>query len=361
MSWQRRVVFAAIHFVLVVCLFACVAWSQETDMDHHAFQIAAINYFGYEGLSLEKVRSVLPLHIGDTLTYATFSRKPINDAVLSAVGKGPTDVNVVCCDDSHRLLVFIGLPGSTSRPFPTNAAPSGEAHLDEAGLHLYEQERSVLEKAVVRGSAGEGDSQGYAISNDPSVKAVKLAMRVYAVEHESELRDVLETAKDPTQRRAAAALLGYARRSQTQADALAKAMNDPDEEVRNNAVRALSLLSAAPGNAQMQINMQSLVNLLYSGLWTDRNKASFLLLDMTNSRNPRVLSLLRKEAMGPLIEGASWTGDTGHNTTFLTILGRIGNIGDDKLNEMLKENNSKDIISAALSSTDTDAPGLKRR
>ena len=361
MNWRRGVGFAAIHFVLAVCLFACVAWSQAADMDHHAFQIGAINYFGYEGLSLENVRSVLPLHIGDTLTYATFSRKPINDAVLSAVGKGPTDVNVVCCDDSHRLLVFIGLPGSTSRPFPTSAAPSSAANLDDMGLHLYEQEMSLLEEAVARGSAGEDDSRGYAISNDPSLKAVNLAMRAYAVERESELRKVLETAKDPTQRRAAAALLGYVRRSQTQADALAKAMSDPDEEVRNNAVRALSVLSGGPGGGQMQINVQPLINLLYSGLWTDRNKASFLLQGMTNSRNPQVLDLLRREAMGPLIEGASWTGDTGHNTPFLIILGRIGNIRDDKLNEMLKENNSKDIISAALSSTDTDVLGLKRR
>ena len=109
----------------------------------------------------------------------------------------------------------------------------------------------------------------------------------------------------------------------------------------------------------MQIDVQPLINLLYSGVWTDRNKASFLLQRMTNSRNPQVLSLLRSEAMGPLIEGASWTGDTGHDTPFLIILGRIGNIPDNKLNQMMRTNNSKDIISAALSSS--DVPGLKHR
>jgi hypothetical protein len=32
-------------------------------------------------------------------------------------------------------------------------------------------------------------------------------------------------------------------------------MNDPDEEVRNNAVRALAVLTAVPGREQLQINV----------------------------------------------------------------------------------------------------------
>ena len=319
-------------------------------MEHHAFKIGAINYFGYGDLPLEKVRSALPLHTGDTLTYATFSRKPVNDAVLNAVGKTPTDVNVVCCDDSHRLLIFVGLPGSTSRPVPSNTAPSGTAHLDNKGLKLYEENKTVLAQAVARGSAGEDDSQGYMISKDPSLKAVNLAMRAYAVQREPELRNVLTNAGDPKQRRAAAELLGYVQRSPSQAKALSNAINDPDEEVRNNAVRALAVLVAVPGSEQLQINVQPLINLLYSGVWTDRNKASFLLLRMTAGPNPQVLRSLRKEAIGPLIEGASWTGDFGHTMPFLIILGRIGSIPDNKLNEMLKSNDTKDITSAALSS-----------
>ncbi|WP_157466550.1 hypothetical protein [Edaphobacter aggregans] len=75
----------------------------------------------------------------------------------------------------------------------------------------------VLGQAVARGSAEEDDSQGYMISIDPSLKAVNLAMRAYALEREPEIRNVLQTAGDPKQRRAAAALLGYVHRSQTQA------------------------------------------------------------------------------------------------------------------------------------------------
>lgn len=342
------------NLALMCCAFlmlTCSGWSQDADMKHHPFQIGAINYFGYGGLPLEKIRSKLPMHTGDTLTYATFSKKPINDAVSAEIGKQPTDVNVTCCDASQHLLIFIGLPGSTSRPVPTAPPPSGDTRLDLKGLRLYEQEQAFLGQAVARGTAGEDDSQGYMVSKDPSLKAVNLAMRSYAIGRELDLRHVLQTASDPKQRRAATALLGYVQRSATQAEALSWAMDDPDEDVRNNAVRALAVLSAVTGKEPLQISVQPLINLLYSGIWTDRNKASFLLLRMTEARNQQVLRSLRKEAMGPLVEGASWTGDPGHSTPFLVTLGRIGAIPDDKLDEMLKSDDKKAIIAAAVSSS----------
>jgi HEAT repeats len=332
--------------------FTGSGWSQDADMDHHPFQIGAINYFGYGGLPLQKVRATLPLHVGDTLTHATFSKKPINDAVLSAIGKLPTDVNVTCCIASQQLEIFIGLPGSTSRPVPSGPVPSGNTHLDPEGLRLYEQEQPLIGQAAVRGTGSEDDSHGYMISNDPSLKAVNLAMRSYAIGRESELRQVLQTSSDPKDRRAAAALLGYVQRSSTQAEALSKAIEDPDEEVRNNAVRALAVLSAATTSDHLQINMKPLINLLYSDIWTDRNKASFLLMRMSEARNPEVLRSLRKEAMGPLVEGASWTDVPGHSTPFLVVLARIGGIPDYKLDELLKSGNTNAIISAAISSSD---------
>jgi hypothetical protein len=326
-------------------------WSQDADMDHHPFQIGAINYFGYGDLPLQNVRATQPLHVGDTLTHATFSKKPINDAVFSAIGKLPTDINVTCCIASQQLEIFIGLPGSTSRPLPIGPAPSGNARLDPEGMRLYEHEQPLIGQAAAHGTGSEDDSQGYMISNDPSLKAVNLAMRSYAIKRESHLIRVLQTSSDPKDRRAAAALLGYVQRSPSQAGALSKAIEDPDEEVRNNAVRALSVLSAATTNDHLQIDVKPLINLLYSGIWTDRNKASLLLMRMTEARNPEVLRSLRKEAMGPLVEGASWADVPGHSTPFLVILGRIGSIPNDKLFELLKSGDKDAIITAATSSS----------
>jgi hypothetical protein len=83
------------------------------------------------------------------------------------------------------------------------------------------------------------------------------------------------------------------------------------------------VLLAATDDAQ-QIDVNPFINLLYSGSWTDCNKASLLLLRVTEARNPEVLRSLRTEAMGPLVEGGSWATVPGHSTPFLVILGRIG-------------------------------------
>lgn len=328
------------------------ACSQGADMEHTPFAIGEINYFGYGDLPLQKVRAALPWHIGDTLTLATFSRKPVEDAIASAIGKPPTDVNITCCDASKHLEIFIGLPGSTSHSVPTSPTPSGNAHLDPEGLSMYQREQPLLMQAIARGTAGEDDSQGFMISNDPALKAVNLAMRSYAVGRESELKQVLQTASDPKDRRAAATLLGYVRSSNTQAEALSQAITDPDNEVRNNAVRALSVLSAATTNDHPRINVKPLIDLLYSGSWTDRNKASLLLLRMTDVPNSEVLDSLRQEALAPLIEGGSWVDVPGHSTPFLFILGRVGGITDQKLDNLIKIGDKDAIIAAATTAAE---------
>lgn len=337
---------------LVVCsiglILALPACSQDADMAHRPFAIGEINYFGYGDLPLQKIRAAVPWHSGDSLTFATFSPKPVENAVQSVIGKSPTDVNVTCCDPSKKLEIFIGLPGSTWHPVPTRSTPSGNTHLDAEGARLYEQEQPLLMQAVARGQAGEDDSKGYSISDDPALKAVHLAMRSYAIHREAELREVLATSGDPKDRRAAAALLGYAQSSNSQAEALSQAIRDPDNEVRNNAVRALSVLSASSSGDHPMINVEPLIQLLYSGSWTDRNKASLLLLRMTDSRNPEVLNALSRKALGPLIEGASWADVPGHSTPFLLVLGRVGGIPDQRLEDLIKAGDKDKIISAAM-------------
>ena len=338
-------------FTLVCCalVLPCIAQSQDADMEHRPFTIGAINYFGYGGLPLQKVRAAVPWHVSDSLTFATFSKKPVEEAVQSVLGESPTDVNITCCDLSGHLEVFIGLPGSTFHPVKIARNPSGDARLDPEGLRLYTQEGPLLAQAVARGNAGEDDSQGYMLSNDPQLKKVNLAMRSYAFGRGKELVQVLQTSGSPKDRRAAAALLGYARSSTAQAEALSQATIDPDSDVRNNAVRALFVLSAASAVDHPQINPKPLIDLLYSGSWTDRNKASLLLLRMTDTRNPLVLRALQNEALPSLVEGASWADVPSHSTPFLLLLGRIEGIPDQKLEDMLKGGDKATIIAAATS------------
>lgn len=332
---------------LLILILVHLAHSQQPDMEHTPFQIGEINYFGYAGVDLAPIRAQLPLHPGDTLTHATFTKGPIEAAIAHLTGQPPTDLNVTCCDEAKHLLIYIGLGGTSSRPMPTGVSPHSLDHLAPDALRLYDQEMTALERAVVSGNAGEDDSQGYMLSNDPALHRINLSMRAYAATHEADFIRVLRRASDPQQRRAAAAFLGYVPRSTAQVKALTQAVSDPDDEVRNNAVRALSVLLAARNAQPLSIDPQPFIALLFSGKWTDRNKGSLFLFRLTEGRDPALLDVLRRQALQPLIEGASWSGDPGHSTAFLVILGRIAAIPNDKLQQLIDTHNSAALIAAA--------------
>ena len=320
---------------------------QQPDMEHTPFRIGEINYFGYAGVDVAAIRAQLPLHPGDSLTFATFREEPMKAVITRITGQPPTDLNITCCDDAKRLLIYIGLGGASSHSQSTATPPHGLDHLDPEALRLYDEDMKGLERAVTAGNAGEDDSQGYMLSNDPALHQINLAMHTYAVTREAEFIRVLHMATDPRQRRVAATFLGYVLRSTTQVEALVQAVGDPDDEVRNNAVRALWVLSSSHNGQPLDMDPQPFIALLFSGKWTDRNKSSLLLFRLTENRDSKLLATLREKAMQPLIEGASWTGDPGHSDPFLVILGRIAGIPNDKLQKLVDAHDTAAIIGAA--------------
>ena len=133
--------------------------------------------------------------------------------------------------------------------------------------------------------------------------------------------------------------------SQAQVDTLAYAARDEDPEVRNNAVRALGLLATAPQASAFRIDPAPFVELLLSSRWTDRNKGSLLLAKLTESRNPAVLAAVAEKALPSLIEGANWT-STNHAYAFQEILGRVGGIPEARLQQMIRDGHTAEIISS---------------
>ena len=353
-------------FVLVVnaaVLAGCMpAWSalpaDGATGDGYArdsFRVAHIYYYGYEGMDLAKVKAALPLRVGDEVTLGNGEwdkvEKKIRATVLQVTGKPPSGGAGVCCSADGGVDVFVGLSGESYRAETWRAAPTVDAHLGRKGMHLYNEWVTAFTKAVEQGDSKEDDSKGYALSHNAAVRAIEVEMRAWAANREPEIIAVLTQAKDAKQRAAAAELLGYADRSRDQIQALTNAAEDESDEVRNNAVRALGVLAAAGRGVPIEVDLKPLVDLLYSGTWTDRNKASWLIANLTDGqRDTKMLAQLRKTAMAPLVEGAEW--DAGHADFFLTILGRIGGIPEKKLEGMIAAGDSAEIIAAAEAAKD---------
>ncbi|HET6841433.1 MAG TPA: HEAT repeat domain-containing protein [Candidatus Angelobacter sp.] len=320
-------------FSILLIIGAASGQSTAQEAPQPKVRIGEIYFFGYQadGLDVAKIRAALPVHAGQELKPGENFRPGITRAVMDLTGHPPTDIAMICCNEKGARWLYIGLAGKSYKPLVFNPVPQGTARLPDAAIKLEREFEDALENAVKRGDSGEDDSQGYALNHDPEMRARELAIREFALKNEELLCQVLATSRDAEHRQTAAEFLGYAAQSQKQIDALVEASRDGDDGVRNNATRALSVLASSSPTMAGKIPAAGFINMLNSGTWTDRNKGSAVLMDLSRSRDPGLLTELRARAMPGLIEIAHW--DTGHAMT-RSILGRLAGMSEENINKM---------------------------
>ncbi|MGA2131320.1 MAG: hypothetical protein ABSH50_03320 [Bryobacteraceae bacterium] len=304
-------------------------------------RVGSIDFYGYAGLDLDAVRPRLPIHVGDAVS---------EDDMEKLIGRikedaEATNVSGICCDDKAGLMLYIALRGRSARDVPYNPAPKGDARLPRTVTDLDSQFTDAVMQAVSKGNSGEDQSRGYALSADPAVRAKQLAMRDYALSHERLIGRVLESASDAGQRATAARLMGYARQSRAQIAALVRASHDPDDDVRNNATRALWVLATSSPARAAQVPAAGFIEMLYSRSWTDRNKSSLLLEVLTRTRDPKLLAALRAKALDPLLEMAGWH-NGGHAYGARMMLGRCAGIEEKRLEKLVEAGDLAPILAA---------------
>lgn len=305
-----------------------------------------IEFFGYKGLDVEKIRKALPVREGDE--YSDGSKNEVRQAVAGALGKEPTDVAAICCDEKGNRLLFIGLPGASNKGFIYNPEPKGKERLPSDIMNLYGRLDHALEAVVRRGgqAAEEDDSHGYSLIKDTTARSLQLAVRQWAIKHERELLRALEFSSAVEHRRVASDALGYARQSHEQILALVRAARDPDDEVRNNATRALGVLVRSNAALAAEILPDTFIEMLNSGTWTDRNKGTALLMQLTAGRASDLLIKIRSMALDSLLEMAAWRRPS-HAYFARMVLGRVAGLPEDRLKQLAWDGPVDMIIEAA--------------
>ena len=69
-------------------------------------RLGDIEFFGYQGFDVAKIRAALPVHEGGEFSQQT-AVSLIREAVAAAIGQQPTDVSTICCDELGNRLLFI--------------------------------------------------------------------------------------------------------------------------------------------------------------------------------------------------------------------------------------------------------------
>jgi hypothetical protein len=317
-------------------------------------RIGTIEFFGHKGVDVAALRAALPLHEGDELAGGEEAKARVREAVVRATGKPATDVNGVCCTSDGGILLFIGIPGGSYKPFAYDPAPTGHLRVSSRLEQLYDRLGKAISAAVRKGgdAAKEDRSQGYALTRDQQVRSIQLELRRYAISHEPELLRVLESSSDRNHRAIASEALGYARQSGRQLLALTRAVRDPDEEVRNNATRAIGVLLDANQRLAHQISPDAFIEMLNSGVWTDRNKGAMVLERLTVTRNPDVLAKLRTVALDSLIEMTLWRAAS-HAYFARMLLGRVAGIPEKQLEELAGKGPPETIVEALAGKLET--------
>lgn len=308
-------------------------------------RVSLIEFYGTAGLDADKVRAALPVREGETLPtrVALGAMRPrIEETVRRVTGRPATEVTFVSPGEDV-WLIYVGLSGDSTKSFPYNPAPKGSARLPSAAMEVYRQADAAFDNAMRRGATGEDDSKGYFLSSgDAELRAKQLAMHEYAARHEEEIRNVLRSSADDEQRGIAAELLGYVNQSARQIEDLVWASHDPDEGVRNNATRALAVLARSNPAVAARIPAEGFIEMLNSGVWSDRNKAGALLSALSQWRTPKLLNALRAQALPSLMEMARWR--SGHSNPARIMLGRIAGIEEERLVKLAGDNEQVDVI-----------------
>lgn len=342
---MRPVWLLAARWVLPLCLAsASPSPAQEQT-------IGIIDFFGLERVSAAQAREALRFKEGDTLASGGDPAPSVTESesrLRRLPGVRDAKAHFVCCDQG-KLIAFVGIveEGTPSLRFRT--PPRGTVRLAPDVVQAGDEAWEALLAAIRDGNAGEDLRRGYALSEAPGLRAIQERFVTYAARDLRVLRRVLRDAGDAKHRALAAQILGYAPVTQAVVDDLVRAMRDPAEGVRNNAMRALLVFGhAAPGVVppNIRIPWEPFAALLQSPVWTDRNKAAGALEGLTRSGDPRLLAALRKEAIAPLSEMARWK-SSGHAVPAFLVLARIAGYTGDQARAAWDHGERDVVIDAA--------------
>jgi hypothetical protein len=316
-------------------------------------RIQIVDFFGLRRLTQTEARAAMALREGDTLPLDGDSRPAIMDESERRLKELPGVVDarlsLVCCEAGGGI-VYVAIQEKDSLTFRFRLEPQGAERLPADVVKAGQEFIGALTAAVRRGDSAEDLWNGQSVMRDPAARDVQMRFIDFARQPQP-FRDVLRNSSDASHRALAAHILGYAANKPAVIGDLVYAMNDPSEEVRNNAMRALAVIArthsgAARGAAP--IPPEPFVALLGSPIWSDRNKASLALLELSEGRDPGLLRYLRREALVPLTEMAGWKSE-GHAMPAFTILGRIAGRRDDEIQAAWAQGQRDELIEAALS------------
>ena len=307
--------------------------------------VGDIDFYGLRSLTPERILGAIRVKPGAPLPP---SRGDLEDRIADLPGVVLARVEAVCCEGRSAAL-FIGIE-ERGAPHPDlRTPPSGEAALPQELIDLYGRYLAAVQRAVSRGTASEELTAGHSVMADPDAHALQLQFGEYAAAHLDVLRDALRRDPEAGQRAIAAAVIGYAPDQSGIVDDLQLAIQDPDDAVRANALRALNavaVLASRQPSLGLRISPTWAIELLHSVVLGDRVESVRLLLTLTDRPAPAVLDQIREQALHDVLEMARWKTLRYALPPFL-LAGRLAGLPDAEVEQAWRKGDREAVLRKA--------------
>ncbi len=330
--------------------------------------IASVETYGLHRVDRQRVLDVANLHEGDQPPRSV-QWKAITGRLerISGVKRAAIVVVTVPFETDKggtvgRPIVYIGIQESDQPDVQFRPAPTGTVTLPSEIVTLYADFERAFLASIKQNDFSEDDSSGYALMGNAALRAIQRKFPALADRHYGRLVDVLQNSRHADQRSMAATFLGYASDKKRAVADLVVGTRDADERVRNDAVRALSVLmmyARAHRNLGIDVPTDWCLDLLGSLTWTDRNKAMAVLDAATADHDAALLATLRQRSLPALVEMSRWDA-RGHGMMAFLLVGRIAGLTDPEIYQAWKAGKRDEVIQRALpTSRDKSARAVK--
>jgi hypothetical protein len=305
-------------------------------------RIGIIDFYGLRKVSETRLRRALGVKEGDALPG---SKDNLEERLEKVPGVVRAQVTAVCCD-GNKVILFVGIEEKGAPHFDYRSPPTGNVRLPPEIVETYRKLMEAVYDAARAGSTAEDLTHGYSLMANPECRALQEQFPPFAQKNVELLHQVLRNSDDAEQRAIAAYVIGYAPKKPGVVDDLLNAIQDPDDSVRNNAMRslaAIAVLARLEPDAGLRIPPTWFIEMLNSIIWSDRNKAAFALVNLTEDRNPAVLAQLRERALPALVEMAQWN-SLAHALPAFILLGRIAGLSEQQIHQAWEKGDRQQVI-----------------
>lgn len=308
--------------------------------------IGIIDFYGLRSVSEQQARDALQIKEGDPVPD---SREQAQHRLQALPNVEQALLGFVCCEGGKALL-YVGIKEKGAPSLKFHSAPTGSIRLPETIVRAGDAFFDALTRGIEKGDTGEDESQGHALSSYPEARAIQERFITFAAQDFKLLRNVLRKSGDAHHRALAAQIIAYTANKRDVVNDLFYGMGDPDSDVRNSSMRSLAVIADFAQRSpkeQIKVSVRPFIKMLNSIVWTDRNKSAFALYQLTEKRDPAILTQLREQALPSLIEMARWK-SPGHAYRPFALLGRLGNLSEDEIQKDWVSGNREALIDTVL-------------